>query len=92
MTSQIVSKKRVTFKLKANSAASVLLAADFTDWAANAIPLTRNAKGLWQKAISLPIGRHEYRFIVDGLWSDDPECTERVPNEFGTQNCVRVVE
>jgi hypothetical protein len=25
---------------------------------------------------------------VDGEWRDDPNCTERVPNPFGSENCV----
>jgi len=33
-------------------------------------------------------GRYEYRFVVDGQWRDDPACTERVPNGFGSENCV----
>ena len=32
--------------------------------------------------------RHEYRFIVDGEWQDDPHAAIQVPNEFGSSNCV----
>jgi hypothetical protein len=54
--------------------------------------LKKSKTGLWKKAISLPPGRHAYRLLVDGRWRDDPECATREPNEFGGQNCVRVVE
>jgi hypothetical protein len=33
-------------------------------------------------------GRHEYRFIVDGQWTDDPLCSAFVSNPFGSLNCV----
>jgi hypothetical protein len=28
---------------------------------------------------------------VDGEWYDDPECDHRVPNGFGSCNCLRLV-
>ncbi|MXW77650.1 MAG: hypothetical protein F4Z57_01385, partial [Gemmatimonadetes bacterium] len=38
--------------------------------------------------VTLPLGKHEYRFVVDGEWRDDPQCEERRPNSFGTTNCI----
>jgi len=34
-------------------------------------------------------GKHTYRFIVDGNWCDDPECSLRVANPFGGEDMVR---
>ncbi len=31
------------------------------------------------------------RFLVDNEWRDDPECTLRVPNPYGSENAVRKV-
>jgi hypothetical protein len=36
-------------------------------------------------------GTYHYRFRVDGEWRDDPACTLRVGNPFGSQDAVRVV-
>jgi hypothetical protein len=47
--------------------------------------------GLWSVAVALPSGRYQYRFVVDGEWRDDPECTLRAPNGYGTENMVGVV-
>lgn len=47
--------------------------------------------GTWTATVTLPPGKHNYRFIVDGEWQDDPECTLRVPNPYGSQNMVRQV-
>jgi hypothetical protein len=41
--------------------------------------------------MSLKPGRHEYRFVADGEWLDDPTAEQRIANAFGTENCVRVV-
>jgi hypothetical protein len=46
----------------------------------------------WTTTLSLKPGRYEYRFFVDGNWENDPQCSCCVPNVFGSQNCVKVVE
>ena len=33
-----------------------------------------------------------HRFLVDGQWQDDQECSQRRPNGFGQQNCIRLVK
>lgn len=70
---------------------SVLLVGDFTHWQESPIPLKKKKGGVWQATVDLTPGSHHYRFLVDGEWRDDPECTVRLANPFGTQNSVRVV-
>ena len=82
------SKKRKLFKLLAPQAESVYLAASFNDWDPHARPLKKDARGLWKTSVTLPLGKHEYRFVVDGEWRDDPRCEEHHPNPFGTTNCI----
>lgn len=77
------------FRFTAPEARSVLLVGDFTHWQQQAIPLQKDKEGIWSAAVSLTPGKHTYRFIVDGEWRDDPECTLRVPNPFGGQDMVR---
>ncbi len=83
--------QRQTFSFTAPEAAVVLLAGDFTGWQERPVPMSKRAGGLWQTTVDLPPGRHHYRFVVDGDWRDDPECTMFVPNPFGGQNAVREV-
>jgi len=87
--SQHLSKQ--TFRYAAPNAASVLLAGDFTHWQKSAVPMQKGKAGVWTTTVDLAPGPHNYRFLVDGQWCDDPECTVRVPNPFGTQNMVRQV-
>ena len=85
------SKEAQTFTFKAPDAASVLLAGDFTGWNRNPIPMQKQANGNWTTTVSLAPGTYHYRFVVDGEWRDDPECTLRVANPFGTEDSVRLV-
>jgi len=84
-------KKKVTFSYRAPEARSVLLAGDFTGWQETPLDMKRDNAGIWKAAVSLSPGRYEYRLLVDGQWRDDPECSNRQPNQFGGQNCVCVV-
>jgi len=92
MSKQKTAKKKVTFTYVAPEAQSVLLAGDFTGWAHAPVTFKKDKNGVWKKAIPLPPGRYEYRLLVDGQWRDDPECKLRQPNQFGGENCVRVVD
>ena len=84
-------KQKQTFTFKASAATSVLLAADFTHWQTDAIPLAKQPNGIWSTTIPLDPGTYHYRFLVDGEWYDDPQCTLRVTNPFGTQDSVLLV-
>jgi 1,4-alpha-glucan branching enzyme len=85
------SRDQQTFSFSAPAAMSVQLVGDFTHWRENPISLKKSADGVWRVAVNLQPGTHHYRFLVDGEWRDDAECTLRVPNPFGSENSVRVV-
>jgi 1,4-alpha-glucan branching enzyme len=91
MQKQKAGKQKVIFSYTAPEARKVMLAADFTGWEQSPIGLKKEKNGVWQKAVSLPPGRYEYRLLVDGQWQDDPLCSLRQPNQFGGQNCVLIV-
>ncbi len=79
------------FFYSAPEAKSVQLVGDFTHWQNHPINLVRQANGVWKTSVPLAAGTYHYRFLVDGTWCDDPQCTLRVPNAFGSQNMVREV-
>lgn len=87
-TNKKLNHKRTTFKLMAPEAQSVLLAGDFNSWDPHVHPLKKTSNGVWKININLSPGRHEYRFLVDGQWHNDPDCESYVPNPFGGDNCV----
>lgn len=80
-----------TFAVTVPAAMSVLLAGDFTHWQEQAIPMKKQPGGVWKTSVKLAPGNYHYRFIVDGQWRDDPDCTLRVPNPYGGENAVRQV-
>jgi 1,4-alpha-glucan branching enzyme len=82
------SKRRVTFALSAPEAKGVRLAGDFTEWEQSPVDLKKQKNGIWKATVSLAPGSYEYRFLIDGQWTDDPACSTLRSNIFGGHNCV----
>jgi len=80
-------KVQVQFKVAAGQARSVSVAGTFNDWNPEKTRLKKNGEE-WKATVSLPRGRYEYRFVVDGQWMADPSAKESVPNPFGESNSV----
>ena len=83
-------RKRVYFKLTVPEAEEVKLLGSFDNWDAAGRSLKKDKKGIWKTWLMLELGTHEYRFLVDGQWQNDPGA-EVVLNPYGTQNCVQLV-
>jgi 1,4-alpha-glucan branching enzyme len=79
------------FTLTAPAAGRVSLAGDFNNWDPKAMPMRKGADGVWHASVALKPGRHEYRFIADGAWRDDPNAQQRTANGLGSENCVKIV-
>ncbi len=87
-----IKTKKVPFEFVAASAQKVYLAGNFNNWDPNTNLMKKDKKGVWKTTLSLTPGRYEYRFLVDGNWENDASCAGCVPNEFGSNNCVKIVE
>jgi hypothetical protein len=82
----------VRFELVAPDARNVRLAGSFNQWQAEAIPLNAGAGGVWSTTVALPLGEHQYQFVVDGeRWIPDPTAHAQVDDGFGGTNSVIVV-
>jgi 1,4-alpha-glucan branching enzyme len=88
---RVQAKAETVFRLISPQATQVFVVGCFNGWDPTANPLMLDNEGAWSCSIAIEPGEHEYRFIVDGVWCDDPSNTSRRLNEFGTQNCVLIV-
>jgi 1,4-alpha-glucan branching enzyme len=79
-------KKRVEFKISAPEAEQVVLSGTFNQWSNRSDLMKKDSTGTWKRTKFLPQGRYEYKFIVDGAWTLDPNCPDTVRNQFGTEN------
>jgi 1,4-alpha-glucan branching enzyme len=86
------SEQTVEFQLSAPQAKSVNVCGTFNGWRTNAGCLTKDYRGIWKGSIQLKPGRYEYRFFVDGQWTDEPRAGKTVTNQFGSKNAVLEVK
>jgi 1,4-alpha-glucan branching enzyme len=84
-------QKPAEFVLHMPHAHSASVAGSFNDWDFKRTPMTRDPVGRWKATASLPPGRYEYRFVVDGQWISDPSAKEFVGNSFGSTNSILVI-
>ena len=80
---------RVTFTVHAEIGSQVFVAGSFNNWNPTDKAMTdKKGMGLYTVTVTLPPGKHEYKFVIDGTWCADPECADWVQNEHGTLNSV----
>jgi len=68
---------------------TVGLTGDFTSW--EIIPL-KEVGGIYTLNIDLPPGVYQYKFIVDGNWIPDAHNPRKVPDGFGGENSLLIIE
>ncbi|MFC1636330.1 isoamylase early set domain-containing protein, partial [Planctomycetota bacterium] len=79
----------LVFTVQFPEAKEVFLAGDFNSWRPEANPMQRlSESGIWQARIRPTQDRHEYLFVVDGTWHQDPHNKRRTANEYGGYNSV----
>jgi len=83
-----ITAKSTEFKLHAPNAKRVTLAGSFNNWDTKTLTAKKMLKGNWSVKVSLKPGIYEYKFLVDGNWVNDPNCSSCVCNSFGSQNCT----
>jgi hypothetical protein len=82
----------VRFVLYAPGAKRVAVAGTFNQWDRTAAPLVpAGTGGVWSTTLALPVGQHQYAFVVDGRrWVADP-AAPAVDDGFGRRNSVVAV-
>jgi len=75
-------RNRYIFYYKNNKAKSVHLAGDFNYWNPYSLPMKRNKSGLWEVEVDILPGTYSYRFLVDGIYRNDPLSTTLVTDRF----------
>jgi hypothetical protein len=84
-------KQEIVLTFFAPEAGGVHVAGTFNGWRAHDQPLKNTGAGKWVVRLMLRSGQYEYRFIVDGRWSEDPRAGQRAANPYGGFNSVLLV-
>jgi hypothetical protein len=82
---------QVVFSCLAPGAGAVYLAGSFNGWNAQTNLMERGDDGAWRLSLSLSAGRHEYKFVIDGNWTIDPNAHDTGPDGYGGENAILVL-
>jgi chromosome partitioning protein len=85
-------RQKVVLRLFGYAARDVQIAGDFNDWTPDRGVITRTAGDDVEKILMLAPGTYQYRYIVDGVWQEDPSNPEQAPNFSGGFNSMLRVE
>jgi 1,4-alpha-glucan branching enzyme len=72
------------------NAKTVQLLGEFTNW--QPVAMRKRKDGLYVSEVSLTPGPHEYKYLIDGQWTTDPDTSDWALNPFGTANSVAWVK
>ena len=79
---------KVVFTLRGYPFAKrVILSGTFNNWDEESIHMKRKTDA-WEIHLSLTPGEYEYKFIVDGMWIEDPANPVKRRNQHDTYNSV----
>jgi 1,4-alpha-glucan branching enzyme len=87
-----VEETSVSFVFYNGAAGKVFLAGTFNGWEPAGTAMQKGADGIWRTDLVLKPGTYEYRFVVDGVWQEDPISERFAANPFGGLNSVLVVK
>ena len=87
-SSLLIVDPNYTFRLKGfGTAKKVFLAGDFNNWNPSTLAMKKEGDE-WVFPVHLSIGKHLYKFIVDGEWIRDPNNRLWEQNEHATGNSI----
>lgn len=90
--SYLVLRPNFVFRLKGfGGARSVFVAGDFNGWDPAAFAMKKEGEA-WVLPVHLAVGKHRYKFVVDGKWITDPDNELWEQNGYDTGNSVLWVE
>ncbi len=82
----------VVLSVRAEPGLSVFVAGSFNNWDPTSLPMTES-KGVYGATLNLPPGIYEYKFVIDGVWTLDPDpARDWTQNGLGTLNSVLRVD
>jgi hypothetical protein len=86
--SYLIIDPNYTFRLYGYpNAKNVFLAGDFNNWSPGTLAMKKDGD-VWTFSVHLSVGKHQYKFIVDGNWIIDPRNKLWEQNEFRNGNSV----
>jgi 1,4-alpha-glucan branching enzyme len=79
---------KIRFEWPAEKAREVFLVGDFNRWDEKSHRLQKSAKNRYQIELEIPPGKYQFKFLIDGIWYNDPDADEYEYNAWGSEDSV----
>jgi 1,4-alpha-glucan branching enzyme len=66
----------------------IFLVGDFNQWNERSHPLRRIKDRSYELELEIPPGKYRFKYLVDGVWWNDPDAEEYAPNPWGSEDSV----
>jgi 1,4-alpha-glucan branching enzyme len=66
----------------------IYLVGDFNQWNEKSHPLRRTETENYELELEIPPGKYRFKYLVDGVWWNDPDAEEYAPNPWGSEDSV----
>jgi len=84
-----VTPQGVLFLQPVTAGTRLFVAGEFNGWSITSHPMRLNRSlGVYELCVPMPEGRHAYKLLIDGRWSNDPFNPERTPDDSGGHNSL----
>jgi chromosome partitioning protein len=74
----------IVLTVSAPEAKEVYVAGDFNNWQLDDNARMKQDNGNWRKSLNLTNGKYRYRFVIDGVWTEDTGNPAKETNPFGS--------
>ncbi len=91
LTAAAAPAAEVTFVHNAPGAQEVYLAGSFNGWNAFDFKMSDTGGGVFSVVVDLSPGEYQYKFVVDGAWTQDALNAASAPDGYGGENSVVAV-
>jgi hypothetical protein len=79
---------KANFTVFAPEAKEVYLVGEFNDWKIDPASRMEKENGTWRKNVSITPGSYRYRFVIDGIWTEDPANPQKAQNPYGQMDSL----
>jgi 1,4-alpha-glucan branching enzyme len=92
MPYQVLKNGKVKFVWRNAVADRVFLVGDFNRWDERSHPMRKTKGRNFELEVKIPPGRYQFKYLVDGIWWNDPDAEEYVDNFWGSEDSVIQVD
>jgi 1,4-alpha-glucan branching enzyme len=79
---------KVRFVWPGKNVDTIYLVGDFNQWNEKSHPLRRTEARDFELELEIPPGKYRFKYLVDGVWWNDPDAEEYAPNPWGSEDSV----